>query len=166
MRKSNFWWFLVVGSMLIPVAILFLHLAFNQKTESPGLFTFYLLSGLVSAVFGIAFLGDSLSEKGKGYPVEYLLNGKEYKKHFESRKKFHEEDEEKESAKCVRLLLSPANKKGGFESYEGYYQFTADSLLDKDGNMLKELPETFFVRIVKKEDKTFYYIYPSRTNKA
>ena len=166
MRKSKFWWFSVIGSILIPVAILFLHLAFNPELEDSSLGIFYFLSGAASVVLGVAFLRDSLSEMGKGYPVTYLLDGKEYKKHFESRKKPHEEDEEKEGAKCVRLLLSPADKQGGFESYEGYYKLTADSLVDKDGNMLKELPETFFVRVAKKDPRTLYHIYPSRINKA
>jgi hypothetical protein len=158
MKKSTFWLKFLFGLLFLFLAIFLVVLTVSEKADvdSDDLVLFYAFAAL-SFFIGVALLISAGGCMARGFRRDYLLDRMEYRKDIESRGKGND---------YVRLLLSEADKENSFHPAISFHSIHGGQLLDKNGDMLTKLPDTFLVRQAEKEGKTAYHILPTRTNEA
>lgn len=158
MKKTKFWLELLFGLLFLFLAIFFVVLTVSEKADvdSDDLVLFYVFAALFFFI-GVLFLMAAGGCIARGFRRDYLLDRMEYRKDIESRGKGND---------YVRLLLSEANNENSFHPAIAFHSIHQDQLLDKNGDALTKLPETFLVRQTKKKGRTVYHILPTRTNEA
>lgn len=147
MKKSHFWGFFIFGIIFLAVGTFLLFPSGTKNFESTMLMIILYLIGL-ALVIGAGY------KFGEGDPRDYLLNRTGYRKITEHRYG--------KNGTCA-LLLCRGTKDGKFYGNREFHLIESESILDEKGNTLKNIPKTFFVKTSKVDDKTLYYIIPTRS---